>query len=115
VASDLPPAVRAALDPIQAQLADQALPLHILDHEDVHLTLAFLGEVLPTQIPALAQCATRACAAIDRFELQLAGLGMGPNPRAPEAFWACVAKQSPGIATLLTLRQQLVAQSVLRS
>jgi 2'-5' RNA ligase len=108
VVIDLPPPVRAALDKIQQQLAKRVLPLHILDHEDLHLTLAFLGEIVPNQIPLVAQCVNQACIATAPFELEVAWLGMGPKPHAPEAFWASIAAGSAGLPILLTLREHLV-------
>lgn len=105
---NIPPSVAVVLDQIQIQLASRALPLHILAPGDLHLTLAFLGEIRPSQIDAATQCVVSACAEIAPFELQIAGLDMAPNSRVPEVFWATIAEDSAGLPTLLTLRHYLM-------
>src|SRR4051794_41030833 len=92
VTVDLPPSVVAALDQIQVRLAAQALPLHILDSRELHVTVAFLGEVLPAQVDGAVQCLVAACTALPPFDLQIAGLCMMPNATAPEVFWAMIAE-----------------------
>lgn len=108
VTIDLPLSVAAALDQIQVRLADRALPLHILDSRDLHITVAFLGEILPSQVDMATQCITSACAEITPFDLQIAGLRMMPNATAPDVFWAMIAEESTGFSHLLTLRDYLI-------
>jgi 2'-5' RNA ligase len=81
VAIDIPDAVKAALEALQ-----EAMPLgRPVDPEQMHLTLAFLGE----QPPDLIEAAHLALEGIrfPAFELQLQGLGTFGD-RQPTVLWA---------------------------
>jgi 2'-5' RNA ligase len=84
VAVDLPDPVTAALEALQ-----EVMPLgKPVDPEQMHLTLAFLGE----QPDDLIEAAHHALAGIrfPAFEIQLAGLGTFGN-REPTVLWAGVS------------------------
>lgn len=61
--------------------------------EQLHLTLAFLGEV-PAEHIALATHTARALR-IEPFTLQVKGLGCFGNPEKPRALWAGVDQEAP--------------------
>lgn len=52
-----------------------------------HLTLDFLGEIDPAQVPAIAAALERVGAAIAPFDLTLEGIGAFPSPTHPRVVW----------------------------
>jgi 2'-5' RNA ligase len=88
VAIDLPDPVRNAIETLQ-----EALPLgRAVDAEQLHLTLAFLGEQPVDRVEA-AHEALEAVAA-PAFDLRLTGLGVF-DERRPRVVWAGVAEDGP--------------------
>ena len=88
VAIDLPDPVRSVLEDLQ-----EALPLgRPVDPDQMHLTLAFLGE----QPDALVEAAHHALAGIrfPAFEMQLSGLGTF-GQREPTVLWAGLRDPGP--------------------
>lgn len=94
VAIEPPPAARQALRAVQARLHEalrrQAQDLRLTDEGQLHLTLAFIGEVADDLLPALgdAVAAVAACCAPPR--LGLGPLGAFPSPARPRIIWAAV-------------------------
>lgn len=86
VALPLPPAppLAAQLDALGALGAD----LKLAPPDQLHLTLAFLGDVPDDAGPALAGCLDRAVAGRKAFRLQLHGMGAFPDARHARVVWA---------------------------
>jgi len=70
----------------------------------LHLTLAFLGNVNEERVPDLCQAASRVGA--PRFELEAAGLNTFGRRESPRNLWAAVSGDSP----LIDLQRQLSEQ-----
>jgi RNA 2',3'-cyclic 3'-phosphodiesterase len=91
VAVDLDEPSRAAVAAEQERLRRalrDATPPRWTNPDQIHLTLAFLGEVQPP-VAAGLQDDFRAPLALDPFDLVLAGLGVFPPRGAPRALWIC--------------------------
>ena len=61
-------------------------PLSWTKDEQLHFTLAFLGEQPEDALPRLLDAAA-SCAALHAFDLSLSGAGAFPNPRRPRVLW----------------------------
>lgn len=61
-------------------------PLSWTKDEQLHFTLAFLGEQPEESLPRLREAAAT-CGAQRAFDLSLAGAGAFPNPRRPRVLW----------------------------
>ena len=61
-------------------------PLSWTKDEQLHFTLAFLGEQSEDALPRLREAAA-ACSTLRGFSLSLAGAGVFPNPRRPRVLW----------------------------
>jgi len=74
--------------------------------ENLHLTLAFLGECDHYQMSAA--CVAMDAVTFDSFELRIEGIGQfkRPNPRSGDIWWADVKKSEP----LLRLQKDLARQ-----
>lgn len=98
VAIDLPEPVKDALMDVQ-----EALPAgRLAEPDQMHLTLAFLGERPDAEVEAAHQ--TLETVASPPFELRLAGLGTF-GARAPSVLWAGVRDPAP----LQALRSRVLA------
>jgi RNA 2',3'-cyclic 3'-phosphodiesterase len=75
----------------------------------IHLTLKFLGNIKPDKIDGITEAVKKSCAGINRFDLQITGLGVFPNPKAPRVLWANLKGD---IDTLIKL-QQLIDDNLL--
>jgi RNA 2',3'-cyclic 3'-phosphodiesterase len=61
-------------------------PLSWTKDEQLHFTLAFLGEQ-PEDALSRLRAAGDACAKVPAFDLTLSGAGAFPNPRRPRVLW----------------------------
>lgn len=55
--------------------------------DNLHVTLAFLGDVVAREIPELCDAVAEVCARHHPFELGLAGMGAFPDLRRPRVLW----------------------------
>jgi 2'-5' RNA ligase len=97
IALELPSEVKQALNAAQQRLERSGQhPVKWVSPASMHLTLHFLGETEPAQVPALLAALEEACAigqAAGRPAaplLRLAALGAFPNLRRPSTIWAGV-------------------------
>jgi 2'-5' RNA ligase len=67
---------------------------------EFHLTLAFLGGVLPTKISGLAS-ALRSLEGTGGLHLRLRGIGCFPAVRAPRVLWVGI-ESNPGLSMLIS-------------
>ena len=70
--------------------------------DGMHLTLKFLGNIPASRVPPLLACVNEFSGDREPFRLQLNGLGMFPNRRAPRVLWAGV---DGDLASLWRLQQ----------
>lgn len=61
-------------------------PLSWTREEQLHFTIAFLGEQPEQALPRL-RAAAAPCAELRAFDLELRGAGAFPNPRRPRVLW----------------------------
>lgn len=100
IALELPAPVRLALAEAQDLLRRANLPVRWSLPEQMHLTLQFLGDTDPAQVPAIAAALGQAAGASPPLRLRLAGLGAFPNTRQPSVVWAGVAGDVPALEGL---------------
>jgi 2'-5' RNA ligase len=108
VAVELPEGLRAALEGVQARLAAARLPLRLVRPEGIHLTLAFIGAIPATRVPALTRAIEQAATGLAVFTLRAEGLGMFPNARRPRVVWVGIQGDPAPRARLDALHAALV-------
>jgi 2'-5' RNA ligase len=91
IALDLPPGVRQALADQQAALRSQRLPLRWVRPDNMHLTLAFLGEIAADRVPQVGDLMAAAAATAAPLTLTARGLGVFPGLRRPRVLWVGLA------------------------
>jgi 2'-5' RNA ligase len=62
-----------------------------LKTENLHLTLAFLGDTPEDRVPEIEVCLRDACAGLSSFEGSLGGFGAFPHGGEPRVVWAGLA------------------------
>jgi 2'-5' RNA ligase len=91
VALEIPEPVRREVRRRTAGLRERLPRARWVDPDVLHLTLAFLGEAAPEQVPALAARLASAFAPWSAITLRLAGGGTFPAGRPARVAWVGVA------------------------
>jgi 2'-5' RNA ligase len=105
IAAAVSDAVGPKLSRLHERLDPEIPDVHWTQASPFHLTLAFLGDVVDTDLNAVCRAAAEAAAGFPPFELRLEGLGAFPTPARPRVIWVGVA--GPGLTTLLPFQKEL--------
>lgn len=68
----------------------QALDFNIIkwvDPENIHLTLKFIGNTIPDELPQIQAALSNACAGLKPFELKIAKTGVFGSNYSPKVIW----------------------------
>ena len=104
LAVHLPEPQRATLELAIADLRKHGLSrVRWVRPEGIHLTLKFLGNILSSQVEAVAGAMTIAAKGSSPFRLELGTLGVFPNARRARVLWCGVEGE---MATLADLQQR---------
>jgi 2'-5' RNA ligase len=87
VAIDLPASVQAALDRFEKELQEAQAAIAWVKPERVHLTLKFLGEVLPERIPEIQKGLEHVASSAMPFRLQPSSCGAFPTLKQMRVIW----------------------------
>jgi 2'-5' RNA ligase len=79
--------LQQALAEVQAALQRLSLPWRWVKPAQIHLTLKFLGDILPETIDPIAQAIRQAVITCPPFTLSVQGLGCFPTPTRPHVLW----------------------------
>jgi RNA 2',3'-cyclic 3'-phosphodiesterase len=104
IALAIPEPLGERLMRLQAQLAAEVASVRWTATLPFHVTLAFLGDVLDTDLNAVCNAVARAAAPFAPFEGQLRGIGAFPTLARPRVIWAGIE----GPRALHDLRQAIV-------
>jgi 2'-5' RNA ligase len=110
IALPLPEPLRQAILPWQ-RAAQRLLPegLRWTPPEQWHLTLRFLGDVDPEEVPLLTEALQTACAGQRILRLSFEGCGCFPSPDRPRVLWLGLAGELAALETFQSRVQQLTA------
>jgi 2'-5' RNA ligase len=100
VAVEVEPFTRDRLVGLQAQLGELADAVKWVEPPNLHLTLAFLGEVDAREIPKVCKAVSGAVTGFEPFTFTVAGLGAFPTPRRPKVLVANVAEGAEQMTAL---------------
>jgi 2'-5' RNA ligase len=108
VAVELTDVLRRALGLLQAQVKAELARelrrtapdarLQWVRPEAIHLTLKFLGDIAEEQVDEIAQALTAVAGSRPRFFLEVGGLGVFPDARAPRVLWVGLCGAEPVIS-----------------
>ena len=107
VAVEINSETREALTEIQATLRNAGAHVAWVAPENLHVSLAFLGDTVTDLIPRLAHILDDVAALTPPFPFDVANLGAFGRPDSPRVIWAGVKKGEP-----LTVLQRRVADDL---
>ncbi len=94
LAVELPVEIRQALALVQTDVKNRILRelsprmrLQWVRPDSVHLTLKFLGDIQETQVHDLRSAVGEALRSVAPFSIEVTGLGVFPDLRAPRVLW----------------------------
>ncbi|GLI35639.1 RNA 2',3'-cyclic phosphodiesterase [Desulforhabdus amnigena] len=87
IAFDLPVNVQESLQRLQSELKKTEAHVSWVKPERIHLTLKFLGDVSPEQIPAIQSALEVIAASTRSFRLKVAGCGAFPTIKQMRVVW----------------------------
>ena len=87
IAIDLPEATRHGLAAVQDYLKQSGAGVRWVKPSSIHLTLKFLGNILPAQVDDIAAATEQLVGDEPPLTLCAAGLGCFPSPRKPRVIW----------------------------
>jgi len=86
IAIELSEEVKKGLARLRADLGEHSFVKWVAP-EGIHLTLKFLGNILPKQVMRITQAMEEAGRGISPFRLEISGLGAFPNLKQPRVLW----------------------------
>ncbi|MBF0485772.1 MAG: RNA 2',3'-cyclic phosphodiesterase [Candidatus Omnitrophica bacterium] len=93
IAIDLDERLKRELAHLQEKLKAAEADVKWVAPKNLHLTLKFLGEILPTQIDDVESAMIRTAGSFSTFHMDVGELGAFPNKTTPEIIWAGVTKR----------------------
>ncbi len=96
------PKVLSKLISIQEDLKATGVPMKLVEPENIHLTLRFLGNIHEALVDDIGRIMEEA--RIGKFKMKLVGLGAFPNPARPRVVWVGVTQ---GFEELKTIRDTI--------
>ena len=102
IAIEISDEVREGLRTLQQDLKRAAARVGWVAPENIHLTLAFLGDIFRAQVESLAQVLDTAASQTVVFRYQVAGSGFFGSPRSPRVIWVGVNEQGNAVTELQT-------------
>jgi 2'-5' RNA ligase len=87
IAIELPEATREAITVVQERLKQSRAGVRWVKPAGIHLTLKFLGNILPAQVDDIAATIAQLVRDEPPLSLCAAGLGGFPSPRKPRVIW----------------------------
>lgn len=87
--------------------ANSGADLKLTKPENLHFTLAFIGDVPDDATPALGAALARATKGTAPFRLTLAGTGAFPNDKRPRVLWAGTQGGEPLVALARRVQDEL--------
>lgn len=109
VAIVIPEDRAAKLGKLQTAIATEVIGVRWVEPKLMHATLAFLGDVIDTDLDRVCRAVAGAAAEFEPIELRLEGLGAFPRPQRPHSIW--VGLTGPGLGALTDLAK-IVAKAL---
>lgn len=83
----LPQEIRRAIADAVSPFRSRRLPVSWTPERNLHLTLKFLGEILPGRVEEIGSLLLAAAANVPAFDIAVEGAGGFPSLRAPRVLW----------------------------
>src|SRR5690349_947939 len=100
VAIELPEAVRDRIAKVVDHLTPKAPQVRWVGAHQLHLTLAFLGDIPETDLRTVCQAVEKSVETHSRFELEFRDFGSFPPGKPPRVLWVGVTGELEPLARL---------------
>lgn len=100
LAIDMPPDVREAVAAAQQALMRTGARVSWVREENIHLTLVFLGEVIPKRIATVCEAMDAICSQAPGFSVRVAGAGFFGSPSHPRILWVGIVDPPDALTAL---------------
>jgi len=100
IAIDIPPSVVKAITVIQNRFKSLGLHASWVRPGNIHLTLKFLGDIDPNQVPGIRDKITVALAPLAPIEVSLDRVGVFPDLKRPRVLWVGLKDEKGALETL---------------
>src|ERR1043166_2984522 len=97
IAIELNDSIKRGLAKLQEKLLRQCPGLRLVKPEQIHLTVAFLGEIKDSQIEPISKAISAAAGATPEFGFHVEGLGVFPPHGRVSVVWAGVKDDGGGV------------------
>ncbi|HWE39977.1 MAG TPA: RNA 2',3'-cyclic phosphodiesterase [Isosphaeraceae bacterium] len=105
IAVEVPREGRERIERLIGRLAPDAKGARWVATENLHVTLAFLGDVRDADLDSVCRAVAAAARPFEPLELALEGLGCFGSPTRPRTLWAGI--QGPGLEGLKALQKEI--------
>lgn len=100
IAVEVPDEIKSAMSGVQAELGKSGAHVGWVRPEGIHLTLKFLGDVEAGRIEGLGRAVEDAVSGLAPFTLDVKGVGVFPNAKAPRVVWLGLGGEVAALAQL---------------
>lgn len=100
IAIDISESVRQKLTEIQNQLKETGGDFKLVEPQNIHVTLRFLGEIPDKKIEEITGAIKKAVAGTKKFNLEVKKIGVFPNLNYVRVIWAGVEKGEDEVIAL---------------
>ncbi len=100
VALEISEEVRERLERFQRKLLRGWASLKLVEPENLHLTLKFLGEVEEGRLGEVEEALRRGCSGVFPFTMEVKGTGVFPSPQYVRVVWAGVGEGWEKVSSL---------------
>ncbi len=95
--------VRGKIVDIQREISSSSARIKLVEPENLHITLKFLGEVEETRIPVIVKALEGALKGVDPFRIRLERVGAFPRVSRPNVIWVGVSDGRDSLIRLANL------------
>ncbi len=110
IAVDPAPAVRHALAAMQNDLASGGFRVRWVKPDNIHLTLAFLGNLSPGALGGVFRAVKDAARPYSKMHLSAGGVGVFPGAGRPRVIWAGLSGDTGPLAGLRNVLADLLSR-----
>lgn len=100
IAIELPDPIKKQLNSVQKAMKTHHIKARYAATSNLHMTLKFLGNIEPAQLPVLKQIIARCTENIAPFSLLVGDIGAFPNLKSPKVIWTGIRDDS-GVLEIL--------------
>lgn len=108
IAIEIPETIRKSISDIIACLKKSGSDVKWVAHENIHITLQFLGETEESIIPAIKGALDKILAPYSPFYIKITDIGCFPDGRRPRVIWVGMEESQ----TLINLRGDIADELV---